>query len=452
MEAKKAKRELHVPTLLAAKREGEELKSEDISEFISSMLRGEVSHEQIGAFLMAVYWRGMTDEETTALTRALIDSGDTLNWSHLPEGSTVVDKHSTGGVGDKISLVLAPALASCGCFVPMISGRGLGHTGGTLDKLDSIPGYSFEQPPTQLQATVAETGCAIVGQSETLVPGDRTLYRIRDVTSTVGCIPLIVASIMSKKIAERPSALLLDVKTGTAAFMDTMEKAVDLAEKMTAVGNRLGIKTIALVTEMSHPIGFMVGNALEVQESVECLQGKGPADLEDLVCLEGGHLLHTSGLAASADEGIAKIREVIKNGTALAKFSQMLQAQGVSKETADALTTNPTTVLPQAPQTLELKAAQSGFVEIIQAMPVAIVSGHLGAGRKKQDDVLDYSVGVQLKVARGAQITEGDTWAVIHFNKVAPTEADIASLQEALKIVPAKPEVPPRFKQLISKE
>eukprot|EP00049_Salpingoeca_infusionum_P001239 m.46532 g.46532 ORF g.46532 m.46532 type:complete len:476 (-) comp10929_c0_seq1:401-1828(-) len=440
---------LHMPTIIAKKRDNQELTPLEIEQFVAGFLRDAVSHEQIGALLMAIYLNGLNDAETIALTQNLLDSGDKMSWSHLgDDAAVVVDKHSTGGVGDKVSLPLAPALAACGCRVPMIAGRGLGHTGGTLDKLDSIPGYSFVQPPRQMEQTVQSAGCVIAGQSETLVPGDKVLYHIRDVTSTVESIPLITASIMSKKIAESPKALLLDVKVGSAAFMKTEERATTLAEKMCNVGAGLGIETTALLTQMDQPIGFMVGNALEVVESVECLQGKGPKDLEDLVCLEGGYLLASVNLASSPEEGIEKMRAVLHDGSALAKFGEMLQHQSVSKDVADKLLADPWSVVPVAENKTELVAQESGYVCSIEAMPVARVAGNLGAGRKRQTDILDLSAGVELKVAQGSKLEKGDVWAVVHHNKEF-LDSEKELLQSALHITSEECVLESRLKKVV---
>eukprot|EP00043_Microstomoeca_roanoka_P004477 m.49898 g.49898 ORF g.49898 m.49898 type:complete len:446 (-) comp12511_c0_seq1:390-1727(-) len=420
---------LNVPALLAKKRDGLELTEGEILAFVKAVVAKQVGLDQVGAFLMATYIRGMNEKETAALTNALMQSGETIKWTDLDasEKAVVVDKHSTGGVGDKVSLPLAPALVACGCKVPMIAGRGLGHTGGTLDKLESIPGYSIKKTPIELAEIVTRVGGCIVGQSETLVPGDRILYHTRDVTSTIDSLPLIVASIMSKKMSESLAALVLDVKVGEGAFMDTLERGRALATAMVAVGKELGVSVRGLLTEMDCPIGYMIGNALEVAESVDCLNGGGPEDLKELVCLQGGNLLHQVGLAATPEEGAAKIAESLQNGSARTSFKAMAAAVGASEDTLDLLFKDPWSVLPQATNKTPVIAEASGYVKHIKSMPLAIAARNLGAGRKKQDDILDLAAGLQLHVARGDHVAAGDAWITIHH--------DIPILPEDLKAI-----------------
>ncbi|EGD73009.1 thymidine phosphorylase [Salpingoeca rosetta] len=434
---------LDTPALLAKKRDGEELNNSEIAAFIKGVVNGDVGPDQVGAFLMAVYVRGMSRDETVALTRALMASGDVVKWEPVldeVQRKLVVDKHSTGGVGDKVSLPLAPALIACGCRVPMISGRGLGHTGGTLDKLEAIPGYNTACPPTELAKVVADVGGCIVGQSKDLVPGDRILYHTRDVTSTVSSLPLIVGSIMSKKLSESPAALVLDVKVGSAAFMKTLKDAEALATTMVEVGKQLGVNTRALLTEMDCPIGLTVGNSLEVYETVKCLNGEGPKDLDDLVILEGGHLLHQVGLAATPEEGMEKIADSIKTGTARDAFKRMCIARGATEETVDKLLKDPWSVLPKAKTKTVIKAEAKGFVQHIEAMPLAIAAGNLGAGRKKQDDVLDLGAGIELHVQRGDAVDVGTVWATVH-HSVPIEDADIERIKGAL-VLADKAEAP----------
>eukprot|EP01147_Barroeca_monosierra_P003296 gene3296-5986_t len=422
------------PSILAKKRDGQVLSEEEIYGLVKGIVNGDVGVDQVGAFLMATYINGFTDTETAALTEALMHSGETLKWAGIIDDdqiSKVVDKHSTGGVGDKVSLPLAPALVACGCKVPMISGRGLGHTGGTLDKLESIPGYNSFRSPQEVTTIVGQVGGCIVGQSSTLVPGDRILYHTRDVTSTVDSLPLIVASIMSKKLAESPSSLVLDVKVGDAAFMRTPDDGRALARAMVSVGKKLGVNTRALLTEMDCPIGSTIGNALEVFESVECLNGEGPSDLSELVALEGGHLLHQVGLVQTPEEGFRRIDASLKDGSARDSFKQMLVAVGVDDAVVEDLFKDPWSVLPTAPQKTQVFSEGSGYVSHIKAMPLAIAAGNLGAGRKKQTDLLDLSCGIQLLVSRGDKIRAGEAWAVIHHTREVDSD-DLERIKQSL--------------------
>ncbi|NXT97996.1 TYPH phosphorylase, partial [Buphagus erythrorhynchus] len=347
-----------LPTLIRKKRDGERLEDAEIRSFVRGVTEGTAQQGQIGAMLMAIRLRGMDAGETLALTQAMASSGRTLAWPPAWHG-LVVDKHSTGGVGDKVSLALAPALAACGCKVrgtqgwggdegslgvpvptcalpqvPMISGRGLGHTGGTLDKLEAIPGFRVSQSPEEMRHILEKVGCCIVGQSAELVPADRVLYGLRDVTATVDSLPLITASILSKKAAERLSALVLDVKFGGAALYPTQESARELARSLVEVGTHLGIRTAALLTRMEQPLGRAVGNALEVLEALECLGGSGPPDLRHLVTVLGGVLLWQCGVEQGAEQGRERLARALDDGSALGKFEAMLEAQGVPPDTA----------------------------------------------------------------------------------------------------------------------
>ncbi|XP_068796361.1 thymidine phosphorylase isoform X3 [Struthio camelus] len=352
-----------IPELIRKKRDGERLRDEEIERFVQGVADGSVQQGQIGAMLMAIRLRGMAAEETLALTRAMAASGRALAW---PAGwrGRLVDKHSTGGVGDKVSLALAPALAACGCKVPMISGRGLGHTGGTLDKLESIPGFCAAQSPEQMRRILEQVGCCIVGQSEELAPADRVLYGLRDVTATVDSLPLITASILSKKAAEQVSALVLDVKFGSAALCPTLESARQLAHSLVSVGGRLGMRTAAVLSRMDGPLGRCVGNSLEVLEALQCLEGRGPADLRELVTTLGGLLLWQCGAAASAEQGTGRLARALDDGSALRTFEAMLGAQGVPPATARLLCAGSAPqrcrVLGQAATREELLAPRAG--------------------------------------------------------------------------------------------
>uniref|UniRef100_A0A5F7ZTU3 Thymidine phosphorylase n=1 Tax=Macaca mulatta TaxID=9544 RepID=A0A5F7ZTU3_MACMU len=352
-----------LPELIRIKRDGGRLSEADIRGFVAAVVNGSAQGAQIGAMLMAIRLQGMDLEETSVLTQALAQSGQQLEW---PEAwhQQLVDKHSTGGVGDKVSLVLAPALAACGCKVPMISGRGLGHTGGTLDKLESIPGFNVTQSPEQMQALLEQAGCCIVGQSEQLVPADGILYAARDVTATVDSLPLITASILSKKLVEGLSALVIDVKFGGAAVFPNQEQARELARTLVGVGASLGLRVAAALTAMDKPLGRCVGNALEVEEALLCMDGAGPPDLRDLVTTLGGALLWLSGHAGTQAQGAARVAAALDNGSALGRFERMLAAQGVDPGLARALCSGSPAerrqLLPRAQEQEELLAPADG--------------------------------------------------------------------------------------------
>ncbi|XP_066525398.1 thymidine phosphorylase isoform X2 [Hoplias malabaricus] len=366
--------------------------------------------------LMAIWQKGMVAEETLALTKEMKVSGHVFQWPEEWAG-LVVDKHSTGGVGDKVSLPLAPALAACGCKVPMISGRGLAHTGGTLDKLESIPGFNVHQPVDQVKQILQDVGCCIVGQTEDLVPADRVLYARRDATATVDSVPLITASILSKKGAEGLRALLLDVKFGRAALYKDLDSARTLTQSLVTVGNRLEIRTGAVLSRMDAPIGRCVGNALEVYEALECLKGRGPDDLKDLVVVLGGYLLWMSDQSPSPESGQRMITEVLTNGEALRKFQAMLEAQGVSAHVAHSLCSEKTDYfkhLRRADHQTELQASDDGTVLDIDGMVIATVLHGLGAGRTKVGEQINHSVGAELLADLGQQIRKGRPWIRIH--------------------------------------
>ena len=394
--------------------------SEAIRDLVQGVVDGSLSDDELTDWLRGVYDEGLAEPEIIALTEAMRDSGDVLEWS--PDISElIVDKHSTGGVGDKVSLVLAPALAACGLRVPMISGRGLGHTGGTLDKLESIPGFRVEISTAELRGQVDRIGVAMVGQSDALVPADCRMYALRDVTGTVASIPLITSSIVSKKAAEGLSALVLDVKFGRAAFMVERERAEELARSMVDAANGMGIHTTAVLTSMEHPLGCAIGNSLEVLESVESLCGSGPEDLEELVCVQGGILLHATGLAEDAQTGAVMIHDSLQDGSAFERFRLMVEAQGgdASILDSDASLMRGLGLMDPNLNTTELSVGESGWVEGIDAMAIARVCLGLGAGRIRLDDSVDRAVGVILEAQVGDRLEEGEPWMVLyHRNEV----------------------------------
>ena len=389
--------------------------SEAIQDLVQGVVDGSLSDDELADWLRGVYDEGLTEPETIALTEAMRDSGDILEWDS-EISKLIVDKHSTGGVGDKVSLVLAPALAACGLLVPMISGRGLGHTGGTLDKLESIPGLRVEMSSESIRQQVESIGVAIVGQSDTLVPADQRMYALRDVTETVASIPLITSSIVSKKAAEGLSAMVLDVKFGRAAFMVEREQAVELARSMVDAANGMGIRTTAVLTSMQHPLGCAVGNSLEVLESVETLCGNGPEDLEELVCVQGGLLLHATGLVEDPQTGAVMIHDSLQDGSAFERFRLLVEAQGgdVSIFDSDASLMRGLGLMDPNLNTTELSVGATGWVVDIDAMAIARVCSGLGSGRARLGDSIDRAVGAILEVQVGDYLDKGESWIVLY--------------------------------------
>ncbi|KAF7229476.1 thymidine phosphorylase [Nothobranchius furzeri] len=425
---------LSIPDLIKKKRDGGELSDEEIKLFIRAVTSKTMQDSQIGAMLMAVWLKGMVSTEIQTLTKEMMSSGQVMSWPDKWKGLTV-DKHSTGGVGDKVSLVLAPALAACGCKVPMISGRGLAHTGGTLDKLESIPGFNTQQSADQIRDILASVGCCIVGQTEMLVPADRVLYALRDATSTVDSLPLITGSIISKKGAESLSALVLDVKFGRAALYKDLQGAKQLAQMLVEAGNRVGIKTAAVLSRMDGTIGRCVGNSLEVLESLETLKGNGPADLMELVNTLGGLLLLMTGVVSSLSEGKKKISEAVIGGQALSKFEAMMVAQGVAMETARSLCSAHTdyySILRKAQQQLDLTVPADGVVVDLDGLVLAQVLHKLGAGRSRAGEPINHSVGAELLVSPGQRVKKGESWLRLHYDHPVPDQ--VALLQKALRV------------------
>ncbi|PYQ18987.1 MAG: thymidine phosphorylase, partial [Acidobacteria bacterium] len=375
--------------VIQKKRNGEELGRDEIAFLIDGYTRGDVPDYQASAFAMAVFFRGMTAAETVALTESMMRTGEILDLSELP--GPRVDKHSTGGVGDKTSLVLAPLAAACGAYVPMISGRGLGHTGGTLDKLESIPGFRVGLSLREFRDTLRRCGLGLIGQTPEIAPADRKLYALRDVTATVESLPLIAASIMSKKMAEGIDALVLDVKTGDGAFMKSFEDSKALAEAMVRIGRGMGKKVSALITDMEQPLGRAVGNALEVKESVETLQGRGPKDLESLSLELAAWMLHLAGLTTGLEAARARVRDALASGAGLRKFQEVIALQGGDPAVGD-----DTARLPRARETVELRAEAEGQVAGIACRSVGHAAMLLGAGRETVDSRIDPAVGVVL--------------------------------------------------------
>ncbi len=391
-----------ISELIRKKRDGEALGGDEIREFLAGATDGSVPDYQIAAMLMAVYLRGLDDGELTVWADAMLHSGDVLDLSRIDR--VKVDKHSTGGVGDKISLPLAPAVAACGLAVPMVSGRGLGHTGGTLDKLEAIPGFSVELSTERFIRTVDEVGASIIGQTERIAPADRVLYALRDVTATVESIPLIASSIMSKKLAEGIDGLVLDCKVGSGAFMKERGRAAELGQALKAIGEAAGKKVTVVLSAMDDPIGRRVGNALEVEEAVAVLQGGGPADTRELVVALGAEMLLCGGVCANAREGAGRIAAVLDDGSALDVFRRMVEAQGGDPRVAD----EPRAVLPRGRSLTAVPAPASGRVTAIAADELGIAALMLGAGRRQKDDRIDPGVGVEIARRRGEEVAAGE--------------------------------------------
>ena len=422
--------------LIRRKRDGGELSAAEIDFLVGGIATGDVPDYQWSALAMAILWRGMTPAETAALVHAMLHSGTVIDLSDIP--GPKVDKHSTGGVGDKTSLILAPIAAACGVTVPMVSGRGLGHTGGTLDKLESIPGFRVDLDLVAYRRVARECGLVLMGQTAEIAPADRVLYALRDATATVESIPLITASILSKKLAEGIDALVLDVKTGDGAFMATRHDARALAESMTRIGRELGTPVQALITSMDAPLGRAVGNAVEVWESVECLQGRGPVDLMEVSLELAAEMLLLGGVAATREDALAKCRKSLADGSALERLRRVVAAQGGDPRVCD----DPLGVLPKAKHVEPFRAATSGFIAGIRAWPVGQASMLLGAGRARVDSTIDPAAGIVFAKSVGDEVRAGDVIAEIHVNPAhaAAVPQVLAMLSEATTIATAPPE------------
>jgi pyrimidine-nucleoside phosphorylase len=421
--------------LIRQKRDGGVLDRAAIDFFVTAVTDGSLPDYQTSALLMAILLRGMTPEETAALTDAMVRSGVRVSYPGLP--GTAVDKHSTGGVGDKTSLILAPLVAACGAYVPMMSGRGLGHTGGTLDKLEAIPGFRTGLSLDELQTAVATIGCALIGQTSEIAPADRKLYALRDVTGTIESIPLICASIMSKKIAEGIGGLVLDVKTGSGAFMKTPEASRQLAESLVAIGEASGVRTEALITRMDSPLGREVGNACEVIESIETLKGSGPQELEQLSVLLAARMLVVAGVTSVESDAEARVRKAIASGAGVEKLRAIIEHQGGNPRVVDDYA-----LLPSASDRTTVAAPRPGFVAAIEAERVGRAAVALGAGRGKLDDVIDHGVGITVLAPPGSEVRRGDAVLEVRHRGGKGLESALAMLEEAVQISDASPVVP----------
>ena len=423
--------------LIRRKRDGGELSAAEIGFLVGGIATGEVPDYQWSALTMAILWRGMTPQETAALVAAMLHSGTVLDLSDIP--GPKVDKHSTGGVGDKTSLILAPIVAACGVTVPMVSGRGLGHTGGTLDKLESIPGFRIDLDLAAYRRIARECGLVLIGQTAEIAPADRVLYALRDATATVESIPLITASILSKKLAEGIDALVLDVKTGDGAFMVREEDARALAESMASIGRELGKPVQALLTDMNAPLGRTIGNALEVLESVECLRGGGPADLMEVSLELAAEMLLLGGAAGTRDAALERCRRAIADGSALERFRRVVEAQGGDPRVCD----DPTAVLPRPRATVPFHIDRAGYISRMLAWPLGQASMLLGAGRSRVDATIDPGAGILLHRQVGDVVAAGDVIAELHYDpRTADLPAALAIFETAITVSAEPP--PPR--------
>lgn len=416
--------------IIRLKRDGGRLSAEDVSAFVGGVVSGAVTEAQLGAFAMAAWLNGLDREETVALTLAMRDSGETLDWSWLP--GPALDKHSTGGIGDTVSLLLAPALAACGAYVPMIAGRGLGHTGGTIDKLEAIPGYLTRPDLSSFRAAVSGAGCAIVGQTDEIAPADRRLYAARDVTATVESLPLITASILSKKLAAGLAGLVLDVKTGSGAFMAGLDEARALARSLVEVANGAGLKTSALLTDMDEPLAPVAGNALEVLHAVEILTGRRrDARLVEATAALGGEALGEGGLAGSAEEGAERVRQAIASGAAAERFARMVAALGGPPD----LLEHPRAHLAEARETVAVAPERAGIVAAVDTRALGLAVVALGGGRTRAEDEIDVSVGLDGLARVGEEVGSERPLAVVHARDLGAAERAAEAARAAYRVV-----------------
>lgn len=428
--------------IIEKKRDGETLTREEITFFIDGYTNGSIPDYQASAFLMAVYFNGMTAEEQGHLTMAMVESGDQIDLSAI-EG-VKVDKHSTGGVGDTTTLILVPLVAACGVPVAKMSGRGLGHTGGTLDKLESIEGFHIELTEEQFVKQVNDLKLAVIGQSGNLTPADKKLYSLRDVTATVNSIPLIASSIMSKKIAAGADAIVLDVKTGDGAFMKTEEDAEALAHSMVSIGHQVGRDTVAVISDMSQPLGYAIGNALEIKEAIDTLKGQGPEDLTELCFVLGSKMIVAGKKADSIEEARKMLEKVIADGSALELFGKLIEAQG-----GDARIIHDTSLLPTAKYEIEVPALASGTISKMEADEIGVAAMLLGAGRATKEDEIDLAVGIILNKKIGDSVATGEPLATIHSNNENVAKS-IELIQKHIHISDNVQEKPELIKKLIT--
>jgi len=419
--------------IIYKKREGEVLSTEEIEFLIEGFTQGEIPDYQMSAWAMAVFFQGMNSKETADLTMAMVASGERLDLSSI--SGVKVDKHSTGGVGDTTTLVLGPLVAAAGVPVAKLSGRGLGHTGGTIDKLESIPGFRTDLSMEGFVRNVNKIGLAVAGQTRKLTPADKKLYALRDVTATVESIPLIASSIMSKKIAGGADGIVLDVKTGDGAFMNQIENSRKLAQAMVAIGKEIGKETIAVISDMNQPLGRAIGNALEVKEAIQTLLGKGSPELLELCLTIGSNMLMIAGKVKDFEEGYGLLKEQLNSGKALQKFKEFVGAQGGNQFVVEDLS-----ILPQAEIQVEVQAGTDGYISNIKTRELGLVAMAIGAGRATKKDIIDPAVGVVINKRRGDKVLKGDTLAVLHLNKTTYQKEAITRLKKAFEISNSRPE------------
>ena len=431
--------------VIEKKKLGQELSPEEIRFFAAAAAERTAPDYQLSALLMAIRLNGMTDRETTELTLAMRDSGDIADLSGIP--GIKVDKHSTGGVGDTTTLVLAPLVAACGAPVAKMSGRGLGHTGGTLDKLESIPGLRVQLSVEEFIDQVRRTGVAVVGQTGHLAPADKTLYALRDVTSTVDSLPLIVSSILSKKLAAGSDAIVLDVKTGSGALMHTLEDSLNLARSMVRVGELAGKPITALISGMDQPLGTHVGNALEVKEAIDILAGRAGGDLLEVSLTLGGYMLELAGIAETPEEGKARMRRAIADGTGLKKLKEMIAAQGGDPSVCDDVSR-----LPQAAVIRPVRCGREGYIQSMDTTALGLAAQAMGAGRMKADDALDYAVGFVMPCRIGDRVHADDTLCVLHARTGEDADAAEKAIRAAVRFSDAPCRRPPNFYAVVTRD
>ena len=419
--------------LIHKKRVGEQLSAAEIRFLVEGYTAGEIPDYQISAWLMAIFFQGMDAQETAELTMAMVESGERLDLSPIP--GVKIDKHSTGGVGDTTTLVLAPLVAAAGVPVAKMSGRSLGHTGGTIDKLEAIPGFKTELTLVEFINNVNSIGVAIAGQTGNLTPADKKLYALRDVTATVDSIPLIASSVMSKKIAAGCEGIVLDVKSGEGAFLKSLEQSRQLARAMVAIGQEVGRRVMAVLTDMNQPLGWAIGNALEVKEAIKTLQGNGPPDLEDLCLTLGANLLWLAGRVSAYEQGYRLLKDLLESGKALEQFGKLITAQGGDGRIVEDLN-----LLPIAQHIVAVRSEQSGYISSITASQIGLTAMAIGAGRSTKEDVIDPSVGVVLNKKVGQPVEKGEPLAFIHLNKQTGQEQALAGVANSFRISDEQPE------------
>ena len=433
---------MNMVDIILKKREGEKLSAEEIKHFINGYTKGDIPDYQASALLMAIYFQGMDKEETYQLTKAMKESGDVVDLSAI--SGIKVDKHSTGGVGDKTTLVVGPLAAACGVPVAKMSGRGLGFTGGTVDKMESIPGFRTTLEEEEFMELVNRVGLSVIGQTAHIAPADKKLYALRDVTATVDNLSLITASIMSKKLASGSDAIVLDVKCGNGAFMENLEEAVELAKGMVDIGNADGKKTIAVITDMNQPLGHAVGNSNEVIEAIETLKGKGPSDITQLALTLSGIMIYAGGHAETMEEGMEKAKEALHSGRALEKLASFIEGQG-----GDPAVVEDYSLFPQPTTYQKVLAQESGYITEIQARSIGLASQHSGAGREKKEDPIDLSAGIILRKKVGDPVAKGDVLAEVSGRDSLKVRQGAEEAAKAFTIGPAAPELGPIIIRII---